>query len=149
MDNTVVPPRDSEFVEKTPDVESLTNFKSVANEEVQKFIMTSNSKSSVLDPLPTSLVKACIEILIPLITLIINLSLEQGCFPSEWKLAAIIPLIKKLGLELIFKSFRPVSNIYFLSKISEEVVAQQFVQHMSLNKLFILMRSAYRDGHST
>ena len=59
----------------------------------------------------TSLVINCIDVLLPVITKIINLSLESGSFASNWKCALVNPLLKKTGLDLVFKNYRPVSNV--------------------------------------
>ena len=42
-----------------------------------------------------------------------------------------------------------MSNLTFLSKITEKVVAQQILQHISSNNLFPEFKSAYRSFHST
>lgn len=60
--------------------------------------------SSQLDPLPTCLLKGCADVLTPIITMLINLSLQEGRFPARWKVALVILLLKKLGLELIYKT---------------------------------------------
>ena len=60
----------------------------------------------------------------------INYSLENGDFPSAWKNALVLPLLKRDGLEPIFKNYRPVSNLQFVSKLAESVVAKQLHHHM-------------------
>ncbi len=76
-------------------------------------VMRSPTKSCSPDPIPTSVMKQCLDLLLPVITSIINLSLSTGEFNSAKKLALITPLIKKLGLLLVVQSFRPVSNLMF------------------------------------
>jgi len=46
-------------------------------------------------------------------------------------------------------SFRPISNLTFLSKIVECVVTKQFTSHAALNGLFPERQSAYRQFHIT
>ncbi len=130
-------------------VRPLHDFRPVTEEEVKEIISSSPPKSCDLDPLPTNVLKQLLDVLLPVITLMINLSLRQGYFPDAWKIALIIPLLKKLGLDLIFKNFRPVSNLVFLSKVCEKVVAIQFKDHCLFNDLYVSLQSAYRDGHST
>ena len=130
-------------------VRPLQEFRPVTQEEVKEIISSSPSKSCDLDPLPTNVLKQCLDVLLPVITLMINLSLRLGYFPEAWKLALIIPLLKKLGLDLIFRNFRPVSNLVFLSKVCEKVVAVQFKDHCLYNRLYSELQSAYRNGHST
>ena len=78
--------------------------------------MKSPNKSCCLDPVSTELLKKCIDILIKPITAIVNKSLSTGSFPDSWKCGIVIPLLKKLGLDLISKNYRPVSNLPFLQK---------------------------------
>ena len=59
------------------------------------------------------------------------------------------PLLKKPGLELVNKNFRPISNLQFISKLTEEAVAIQLQTHMLTNGLFPEMKSAYCELHST
>ena len=75
-------------------------FELLAEDDVLMLTANSKSTSCCLDPIPTHLVKSCSEPLIPVITNIINSSLESGIFPDSWKEAVVIPLLKKVGLEL-------------------------------------------------
>ena len=82
-------------------------------------------------------------------TKIVNLCLRIGDLSSNLKRAIIIPLLKKkVGLELEFKNYRAVSNLCFLSKLIEENVAQQFIDHLVKNKLLDPLQSAYKKSHS-
>ena len=53
--------------------------------------------------------------------------------PDSWKAALIRPLLKKLGLELVYKNFGPVSNLPMVSKSAEKVVVGQLFRHCSDN----------------
>ena len=46
------------------------------------------------------------------------------------------------------KNFRPVSNLPYISKIIEHVVAAQLNKHMSENNLYEVFQSAYKKSHS-
>ena len=46
---------------------------------------------------------------------LISKSLEKGVFTDKWKTAIIKPVLKKVSLEFICKTYRPVSNLSFLS----------------------------------
>ena len=48
----------------------------------------------------------------------------------------------------VFRNFRPVSNLAFISKLVETVVAKQ-LHYLNCNNLFLLFQSAYRKNHST
>ena len=47
----------------------------------------------------------------PMITKVVNMSLEIGRIPESWELALVYPLLEKLGLDLEFEDFRPVNNL--------------------------------------
>ena len=47
------------------------------------------------------------------------------------------------------KNYRPVSNLTFVSKIVEKVVASRLNTHMAQNSILEPSQSAYRKHHST
>ena len=107
-------------------------------------------KSSDLDPLPTSLVKDCIDILFTPIVSVVNVSLSEGSFPSHFKYALVSPLLKKPTLNRDdMKTYRPVSNLSFLSIILEKVVASRLNSHINSSYTSNDYQSAYRKFHST
>ena len=124
--------------------------KQVSREEIRKIIMKSPTKSCLLDPWPTFLVKECIDILLPSITSLVNCSLSGGFVPDGFKKAIVTPLIKKSSLppnEL--KNYRCVSGLGFISKLVKCVVASQLNDHVSLNGLENVKKSTYKLGYST
>ena len=68
---------------------------------------------------------------------------------NYWKNALVFPVLKKDGLEPIFKNYRPVSNLQFISKLTESAVAKQLQHHINMNNLFPSLQSSYRKFHST
>ena len=56
---------------------------------------------------------------------------------------------KGIGLAPVFKNFRPVSNLAFVSKLDETVVAKQLQHYLDCSNLFPVFQSAYRQNHST
>ena len=128
------------------------NFQTLATEaEIKKLIMKSKSTSSDLDPFHTSLLKDCLDVLIEPITSIINKSLQEGVFfRTSSKKHIIRPLLKKPTLDKNeLKNYRPVSNLSFISKILEKVVASRLLYHMESNSVSNNLQSAYKKLHST
>ena len=68
-------------------------------DEVSKLISASSNASAIHDPFPTRLIKDNLDTLAPVITRIVNKSLEEGVFPSNLKHANITPLLKKENLD--------------------------------------------------
>ena len=91
----------------------------------------------------------CLDELLPILSTTINLSLESGFFPDIWKESVVTPLLKKQGLDLVFKNFRPISNLSFVSKLAERVAADQIQSYLNEYDLFPSLQSAYRRHHST
>jgi len=127
----------------------LTDFAAMSAHDVRKVVMRSPTKTCRLDPCPTWLIKQHLEHLLPAITCIINTSLATAEFPSSWKQAIVTPLLKKASLDpALPSSYRPVSNLAFLSKVLERVVAHQLSVHLDQHSLHHPFQSAYRRHHS-
>ena len=128
----------------------FTDFSEVSLEQVEKIITSASNATCALDPIPTAILKQCKDELLPTITHMVNLSLISGEFPQSMKKALVKPLIKKRTLDPAeYKNFRPVSNLGFVSKLIERVVAGQLKSHVSAHCLDEKLQSAYRAMHST
>ena len=106
------------------------------------------SKSCELDVVPTTLFKAILPHITDTLVKIINASLEQGIFARKWKMAIVRPLLTKLGLDLMFKNYRPVSNPCFLSKVLEKYALKPLNENCKKYAPLPDYQSAYRQSHS-
>ena len=129
---------------------TLSNFKLTTCDEIAKLIKSSPNKSSMLDPIPTWLVKKCTSALVPFITAMVNLSLSSFDMPYELKRAILTPFMIGITLDhKVFNNFRPISNIALLTKIIEKVVADRLNIHMLENHIHEVYQSSYKKLHST
>ena len=118
--------------------------------EVLKFIKEAPSKTCYLEPCPTHIVKQWLDILLPSLTKLVNLSLKNGIFPNPFKWAIVTPLLKKATLSKEnLKSYRPVSGLSFLSKLVERIVGAQIRSHMNSHDIGKILQSTYSVGHSS
>ena len=78
-----------------------------------------------------------------------DLSLESGLCADDWKCALVLPLLKKPGLDRLYKNYRPVSNLQYVSKLTEKTVFDQIHTHMMTHSLYPEFQSAYRKNHGT
>ena len=89
----------------------LMSFAKMSPEALLKIITPIACKSCELDPVPAKVLKMAINFLLPVITKVVNLSLETGEFPATLKSSVIKPLLKKQSLPTDeFSSFRPISS---------------------------------------
>ena len=133
-----------------PLISSLSGFTPVSEHTISDLIRKAKTTTRQLDPLPTSLVKACLPSISPMITNIINSSLTTGTVPPTLKLAAITPILKKPGADPTdLNLYRPISNLPFISKTLERVVAAQLRSHLDTNNLHEPFQSSFHPKHST
>ena len=86
-----VSPSNTDSQPEVSSIEPMTSFTLLTEHEVRKLIEAMPKKSCALDPMPTPLLVACIDTLLPVLTKIINLSLQNGIFADQWKCASVQP----------------------------------------------------------
>ena len=79
--------------------EQFTGFGSLSQEQVRMLISRAADKSCQLDAIPTPIVLKLLDVLLPVITKLINLSFDTGRFAEAWKEALVLPSLKKPGLD--------------------------------------------------
>ena len=121
----------------------LSFFKSLSTEEMQELI------TRLIDPIPSSVLVQIVDILLPVLTSMVNLSFMSGHFPDAWKEEWLFPSLKKVDLDVAFKNFRPISNLSFASKLSERAAANQLTRHVVYQGLDCELQSAYKRHYST
>ncbi|CAB4003243.1 Hypothetical predicted protein [Paramuricea clavata] len=137
-----------------PDADSCPyefhTFREVGKDEVLHLIQRIATKSCSLDPLPVVMLNHCFKDILPVVARIINLFLESGTMPDSLKIAVVQPLLKKYNLSYEeFCSFRPISNLKFVSKSIEKAVAVQLTDYLTENHLHEKFQCAYKPCHST
>lgn len=135
--------------EEVKGVPLFDTFAEVEESAFSKLIRTSKPTTCSLDPIPTTLLKQHVDTVAPLIAHIINSTFHQGYFPTAWRSTVIKPPLKKSGLPLEKKNYRPVSNVPFISKLAEKSALLSFSKHIEENSLLPPYQSAYRCNHST
>jgi len=128
----------------------LSQFQTITALDALKLLTKSPTKHCGLDPAPTWLIKRTANVLAPVIAAVCNASLEAGILPTSQKQAVVTARLKKPSLNPDdLNSYRPISNLSFLSKLIERAVASQFMAHSDSNHLLPPRQSAYRRRFST
>ena len=142
--------------ECTPDEEDdqyqgiiFDQFQLITEDMLLASMKSMSQKFCTLDPVPVWLLLECFDEIKLVLLFIVNSSLENGKFPSRCKVALVKPTIKSKSADPDnLASFRPVSNISFLSKLLEKVGATQFNLHLEGQNLHCPVQSGYRPRHS-
>ncbi len=70
-----------------------------------------------------STVKEALPCILPVLTDLINRSLQSSIFPSAWKISEVVPLVNlvKEGDHEVSSNNRPVSLLSAMSKVSQRI----------------------------
>ena len=129
---------------------TLNSFRPASDDEIKDILKDLPNKTCSLDPVPTWIIIQCANELCPAITSIVNCSLTSSEMPCVLKSAVVKPLLKKAGSDKNdLKNYRPVSNLSFMSKVIEKVVAVRINEYIHNHGLIPKFQSAYRSCHST
>ena len=130
---------------------AMSTFEPATEDELRAIITSFGISCSPVDPIRAKMLADNIELFIPFWLEVVNLSLLTGSMDCL-KSAVISPLLKELDEFIdyvIFKNYRPVSNLLFLSKLIERCVASRLNKHIIDNNLESRHQYGYKKGHST
>ena len=128
----------------------LSRLQDVDEAELLKAIQRLPNKQCASDPIPTWLLKKISGMILPFVKSMVNQSFSEGIVPKSWKSAQITPLLKKPSLDHnVASSYRPISNLPVLSKLSERLFLNRVMSYLNNSNLLPIHQSAYRRHHST
>uniref|UniRef100_A0A803SSU4 Reverse transcriptase domain-containing protein n=2 Tax=Anolis carolinensis TaxID=28377 RepID=A0A803SSU4_ANOCA len=128
----------------------MDSFQLVELEDVDKVLGEAKATTCILDPCPSWLVREARGGLAEWVKVVVNASLREGIVPASLKLAVIKPLLKKPSLDPTqLDSYRPISNLPFLGKVLERVVAAQLQAFLVDTDFLDPAQSGFRPGHGT
>jgi hypothetical protein len=121
----------------------------VTEQEVIDMLCTLNANKTVCPDIISNrmLVSVKEEISKPLCSLF-NKSLREKVFPSDWKIAHVIPLFKT-GDKSLPSNYRPITLLSCVSKVLEKNIFKHVFNHLLENKLLYKFQSGFMPGHST
>ena len=128
----------------------LSRLQEVYEDELLKVIQRLHNKQCASDPIPTWLLKKISGMILPFVKSMVNQFFSERIVPNSWKSAQITPLLKKLSLDHnVASSYRPISNLPVLPKLSERLVLNRVMSFSNNSNLLPTHQSAYRRHHST
>ena len=82
------------------------------------------------------------------LSLLINMSLENGVFPEAMKLEKVVPIYKAKNKQM-FTNYRPISLLSIISKIFEKVMHQRLYSFLQQDDILYDGQFGFRPKHST
>ena len=123
-------------------------FKPTTNAEVMLLLLKLDDSKSRPEDIPSSVLKIAAPIIVPHLVSIFNVSLQKGIFPSQLKLAKVIPIFKD-GSKLLVSNYRPISLLPVLSKIFEKIVHKQLFEFLELKSVIYESQFGFQKNKST
>ena len=121
---------------------------SISEDEVLHAISLLNNAAPGYDGLQARIMKQIVHVYVRPLTYLINMSLTQGIFPEELKLAKVIPIYKSEDEQLL-QNYRPISVLPFFSKIYEKIMYKYVVNFLDINNILYHNQFGFRSSHST
>jgi hypothetical protein len=108
-----------------------------------------NPKAPGIDRVNNRLIKKLPSRAIKMIVNITNACIRQSYFPSQWKLAKVVPIPKPCKDLSSPSSYRPISLLCSLSKIIERVILSRINAHLDDNNIIPPEQYGFRQKFST
>ena len=132
-----------------PEPENAFTITGVSYADVRKAIKNLRDDCSTgHDQMPSKYIKLSIDEICSPICHIINTSIHQSIFPSQWKISKISP-IPKVDSPNESSDYRPISILPILSKVYERLIMLQMTNFLETEELLSQHQSGFRKGHCT
>ena len=124
-------------------------FRQVSVQEVNRHLKNLKRNKAVgLDNLPPGYLKDTANVIAGPLTHVINLSLNSGIIPNDFKMGRVMPIFKSGSVSNI-DNYRPISILPILSKILEKCVHDQVMLYLESNHLLSIQQFGFRKNRST
>ena len=100
------------------------------------------------DNISTDIIRNTINEISTPLAHIINQSFITGTVPDKLKIAKIVPIFKS-GNNTSFNNYRSISILPTISKVSEQIVCNRFVDFLEKNNILYKHQYGFRSKHST
>ena len=116
--------------------------------ELKHIIMNLKSNTPGYDDINGKIVKNTFHLYSKPLIHLINLSLSQGIFPEQLKVARIMPVFKS-GDSKTVSNYRPISILPYFSKIFEKVICKRLATFIDKHNILYKYQFGFRQNHST
>lgn len=120
-----------------------TNFK-----EIYDILISFRNKRYHINEIQPSILDGIFNSVGHVLVYIFNLSMRTGTYPSQLKLARVIP-VHKSGDTTAVNNYRPISNLSIFNKLLEKVLYRRLLSHLSLNNSITENQFGFCKGKQT
>ena len=145
-----IPKRNNKFQDylQNPNKNKLT-LKETTPDEIAKIITDlDGKKSSDIYNISPDVVKLNTQAISQILTIIFNISIHEGCFPTAMKAAKITPIHKGDSV-LSVGNYRPISLLPIFSKIFERLIYNRLIVFITENKILSKLQFGFQKNKST
>ena len=121
--------------------------KPVSQDEIVKLVKSLKNTAPGHDDMTADILKLSLNHTVDALVHLCNLSLLQGVFPSELKMANVLPLYKASD-SMSFNNYRPVSLLSTLSKVFEKIMYNRLLDFLEKHDILFKYQFGFRKKHS-
>ena len=118
------------------------------SEELRTIIRNMKDSSSGYDDIRIKIIKLTHEFYVEILAHLINMSLLQGIFPNELKIARVTPIFKAND-PLLVKNYRPISVLPAFSKIYEKIFYNRILKFFNQHNVLYKYQFGFRQNYNT
>ena len=116
--------------------------------EIRNIILNIRNSAPGYDGISLKCIYPVIDTLVTPLTYITNLSFIEGIFPSELKIAQVLPLYKNND-PMLFNNYRPILLLPFFSKLFERLMYNRLSDFIEKHHLLYQFQFGFPKNHST
>lgn len=117
-------------------------FSCVTEFDVYSCFRSIKSNAVGYDDVHPKFIRLLLPQIIPYITHFFNTIIASSFFPTKWKHAKIVPILKSSG------DYRPIAILCYLSKVLEKLLYKQINDYIRNKNLLSGKQSGFRTNHS-
>ena len=114
--------------------------------EVSQVISSLKNSSVGWDEIPALVAKQSHDSYIAPLTCLINRCFHDGIFPTDLKLARVVPIFKS-GDSSVRSNYRPISILSFFAKVFEKLLYKYLLDFLDSNNVIYKYQFGFRGKH--
>lgn len=122
----------------------------ITEDEIKKNISKlKNGKAGGVDRIINEYIKNSSDKLMPLYTYLFNKIMDEGKFPSEWKVGMIVPIYKHKGDINDPSNYRGITLLSCLGKLFTSILNMRLNSFLEVNNILSGNQAGFRKNYST